>query len=311
MFIPLSSYHPDNQPLGHFKTYPIYLATVLVALHVVSMLAGVVLGRQVYAEALQFAPDTFSPLAQPWRWVTYVFLQMPSVWFLIDMYLLYSFGSQIELNFGRKVLARLYAALILLPPLLVTVAFYAGIGSPQVLAGSNLAGFSLFLGICMMNPGALLFGISFLPLKIVGPLLLGIAVLSELAARDGIGLAVLLSCVLLVYKMLRAYGLPARFDDIKEAFLSALPARKPKSAAPFRAPRRDGSGNRSANSVEAPSKYYEPKIKPRPDLAPERKVVEDIDAILDKITRSGVDSLTPDEKAALQKASSKLKDTDY
>ena len=31
MFIPLSSYHPDNQPLGHFKTYPIYLATVLVA----------------------------------------------------------------------------------------------------------------------------------------------------------------------------------------------------------------------------------------------------------------------------------------
>ena len=70
MFLPLSAYDPDNQPLGHFKTYPIYLATVLVAVQVLSMLAGVVLSPQAYGEALQFAPTVYSPFAQPWRWLS-------------------------------------------------------------------------------------------------------------------------------------------------------------------------------------------------------------------------------------------------
>ena len=308
MFLPLSTYHPDNQPLGHFKNYPVYLATVLVVVHVASMLAGVVLSPQVYAEALQFAPEIYSPVAQPWRWITYAFVQVPTFWFLIDMYLLYSFGRQIEQNFGRRVLARLYGALILLPPLLVTIAFYTEIGNSQTLAGSNLASFSLFLGICLMNPGGLLFGIPFLSLKLVGPLLLGITALSYLAARDWVGLIVLLACVLLVYKMLRASGLPARFEMIKDALKNAMPVRKTKASAPSSRNPSAGSAGKSGNS---PSKYYEPKIKPKPELAPERKVIEEIDAILEKITRSGVESLTPGEKAALQKASSKLKDTDY
>lgn len=307
MFLPLSTFHPDNQPLGHLKTYPVYLITVLVAVHVVSMLAGVVLSPQFYGEALQFAPDTFSPLTQPWRWITHEFVQFPTVRFLIDMYLLYSFGMQIESAFGRKVLARLYGALILLPPLLTTLAFYAGVGTPQLLAGANLSSFSLFLGICLMNPNSLLFGIPWLPLKLVGPLLLGIGVLSYLAERDWVGLFVLLSCVLLVYKVLRAYGLPERFDALKEAFRNALPARKAQTAAS----RGTVSSGRPGNKAAQPAKYYEPKIKPKPDLAPERKVVEEVDAILDKIARTGMDSLTSDEKAALQKASSKLKDTEY
>ncbi len=315
MFLPLSTYHPDNQPLGQFKNFPIYLVTVLVAVHVVSMLSGVVIGRQPYVEMLQFAPNTFSPFAQPWRWVTYAFVQVPTVWFLIEMYLLYSFGRQIEGDFGRRVFLRIYAALIILPPLLATVAFLAGVGSSQVFAGSNLSTFCLFMGICLVNPGAPLFGIHWLPLKLVGPLLLGISVLSYLADRDGVGLIVLLSCVLLLYKMLRAYGLPARFGDVKEAFRDALPARKAKPV-PTTSHGKTSDGKtsdgkiypKSAAKPKEASKYYEPKIKPKPDLAPERKAVEEIDGLLDKIARLGLDSLTAEEKAALQRASSKLKD---
>ena len=128
MFNPLSSYNPDSQPLGHFKNYPVYLATVLVAVHVVSMLAGVVISPQSYGEALAFSPDTFSPLGQPWRWVTYAFVHEPRIWFLLEMYLLFSFARDLEANFGRKVLIRLYAALILLPPLLMDGAYSTALG---------------------------------------------------------------------------------------------------------------------------------------------------------------------------------------
>ena len=52
-------------------------------------------------------------------------------------------------------------------------------------------------------------------------------------------------------------------------------------------------------------------MKPKADLAPERKAVEEVDLILEKIARSGMGSLTEAERAALQRASSRLKATDY
>ena len=48
--------------------------------------------------------------------------------------------------------------------------------------------------------------------------------------------------------------------------------------------------------------------KPREELYPEKKAVRDIDALLDKIGREGMDSLTAEERAALQAASAKLKE---
>ena len=306
-----NSYHPDSQPLGHYKGYPVYLATVLVAVHILTMLAGVV-SPQSFLQGLMFAPGWFGSWAQVWRWGTYVFVQQPSVFFILEMFFLYRFGIEIEKVFGRPVLARLYGGLVLLPPVLVTLVYFATGGPGYPLAGTGFSHFCLFLGICLLYPGALMFcSIPWLTLKLAGSLLLGIYVLMDVAGRNWIHLGLLLANVGLTYVILRQAGLTPRFGALREAFLNALPARKSKPAAPFPFSRGSVSGHRSAKSSAAPSKYYEPKIKPKPDLAPERKVVEEIDAILDKIARSGMDSLTPEEKAALQKASSKLKDTDY
>ena len=51
---------------------------------------------------------------------------------------------------------------------------------------------------------------------------------------------------------------------------------------------------------------YEPKIVPRPELRQDRKAVVNIDAILEKISRSGLDSLTADERTQLERASTEL-----
>ena len=300
-----NSFNPDSQPLGHYKGYPVYLATVLVAVHILTMLLGVA-SPQSFLQGLMFAPGGFGSWAQIWRWVTYVFVQQPSVFFSLEMFFLYRFGIEIEKIFGRSTLAKLYAGLVLLPPLLVTLAYFAG-GFVYPLAGTGLSHFCLFLAICLLYPGALMFAsLPWLTLKLAGSLLLGIYVLMDLAGRNWMHLGLMLANAGLTYFILRQAGLTPRFGAIQDALRSAFPARKPAISPPGR--RRIDSSSKTAS---ASSKYYEPKIKPKPNLAPDRKAVEAVDAILDKISRSGVDSLTAEEKAALNKASSKLKDTDY
>ena len=291
-----NSYNPDSQPLGHYKGYPVYLATVLVAVHVLSMLIGVV-SPQGYLQGLMFAPGWFGSWAQIWRWVTYVFVQQPSVWFILEMFFMFRFGMEIEKVFGRPTLAKLYAGLVLLPPVLVTLGYLISGNPGYPLAGTGFSHFCLFLGICLLYPGALMFSsLPWLTLKLAGSLILGIYVLMDMAQRNWTHLGLMLANVALTYVILRRAGLTPRFEAIQEAFRNALPSpAKPAS------PRRE-SGR---------ALTYEPKIKPKTDLAPERKAVEEVDAILDKIARSGMDSLTAAEKAALQKASSRLKDTDY
>ncbi|MDB6069959.1 MAG: glpG [Verrucomicrobiales bacterium] len=306
-----NTYNPDSQPLGHYRGYPVYLTTVLVGLHILSMLLGV-FSPAALAEGMMFAPGWVGSWVQVWRWVTYAFVHQPDVWFVINMFFLYRYGMEIEKIFGRTTLIKLYGGLLLLAPAIVTVLFVlAGSGSPGYpLAGTSILHFSLFLGMCLMYPGGLFFcSLPWLTLKIAGPILLGIYVLSDLASRQWTHLLVLLASVYLTYFILRRAGLSPRFEAIKDALRDALPARRPAAAAP-RLPGQPVS-RRRGDAPAAPSRYYEPKIKPKPDLAPERKAVEEIDGILDKIAKSGMDSLTAAEKTALQNASSRLKDTDY
>ena len=165
------------------------------------------------------------------------------------------------------------------------------------MAGTGFSHFCLFLGICLLYPGALMFcSLPWLTLKLAGSLMLGIYVLMDIAQRNWTHLGLMLANVALTYLILRRAGLTPRFGAIQEAFRTALPS-----------PARPSSPRQASGRVLT----YEPKIKPKPDLAPERKAVEEVDAILDKIARSGMDSLTAAEKAALQKASSRLKDTDF
>jgi Zn-dependent protease len=55
---------------------------------------------------------------------------------------------------------------------------------------------------------------------------------------------------------------------------------------------------------------YEPKIVPRPDISDDPVPVAKIDAILEKIARSGMESLTADERRQLERASKELKRQD-
>jgi len=55
---------------------------------------------------------------------------------------------------------------------------------------------------------------------------------------------------------------------------------------------------------------YKPKMVPRLEVRDDRRPVEKVDAILEKISRSGMASLTPEERRELERASAELKRQD-
>ena len=55
---------------------------------------------------------------------------------------------------------------------------------------------------------------------------------------------------------------------------------------------------------------YKAKLVPRLEVRDDRRAVEKVDAILEKISRSGMDSLTPEERRELERASTELKRQD-
>ena len=299
-----STYRPDTQPLGYFRGHAVFLTTALVALHVGAMLLGV-FSPQGFAAALSFAPGQLGSWGQVWRWATYAFVHQPSIGFLLEMFFLYRFGMELEKVFGRRARGVLYGGLVLLPPLLVSAGYLASGGEGYFLAGTQFSHFCLFLGICLLYPGALMFNsLPWLTLKLAGSLLLAVYVLSDVASRQWMALGLLLANVVLTYGVLRRAGLSPRFAALEEAVRGVLPP--PRAAGPSRG----GAGGKRLAGGAAP-RYYEPKLKPKADLAPERKAVEEVDLILEKIARSGMGSLTEAERAALQRASSRLKATDY
>lgn len=223
-----------------------------------------------------------------WQWGTYFFSHSLSGLFLLDMYILWVFGTQIEKAMGLRVMLRLYLVLIFLPPALVATALGTGLINFAVMAGSGSAHFCLYLAVACLDPEAE--GPFGLKQKVLAGIFFAIYALHHFFAPNGLAFVLLLANAAGAYAIMRRAGMSPRFGRVASAFSTALPGKRRKSA-PRPLP-------------------YEPKIVPRPELREERVAVAKIDAILEKISRSGLDSLTADERTRLDQASTELKRQD-
>ena len=195
--------------------------------------------------------------------------------------MLYYFGKEVENGLGWKRFAILYAGLILLGPLLLQAFGYAGI--PQIAVGAQDVGFAVFAAFVAMHPGAqFFFGMA---ARWVFVALLTISSLQYLAAHQPPRLLVLISSSLMAIMLMRRAG----FEEplFGWGFEWSLPGfQKPKprfSVVP---------GGRDSSSSSAKS-------------APKEKVndpVMEMDLLLEKISSKGIDSLSRDERTALEKA---------
>ncbi len=288
----LFRYNTDNRPLFHVNGFPVWLSTALVVLHsvvlvIIASTGGLVIERlMVNTWTIPGTDEHIWP--SWWQWGTYFLANSPSAWFLLDMYFLWVFGRELESTFGRRFFAQLYFMLVALGSVVTAGALLTGLSEQAFLAGPGTIHFCLFMAIAFLHPNAPLM-ILHVRIKFVAAALLAVNLLRHIQVRYWLGCVVLLTSVAAVYVLMRRAGLGPRFSRLTEAVSGALPRprRKQQEALPYR-----------------------PKMVPRLEVRDDRRAVEKVDAILEKISRSGMDSLTPEERRELERASAELKRQD-
>ncbi len=272
----------DYHPITWVGRVPIYVTTLLVIVHVLCMV-GVTIAMAVtdvprvelcpwLAPFLYSSADILRSY-KVWQFVSYAFVNAPSIWFAVDMWLLYSFGREVEKFLGRRAFLWLYVSLLLVGPTVLTLLALLDVPAaifPAFLVGSGALHFAIFVAFVVIYPNAEIFFLR-IQAKWIAAILLAIYTLEDVAAHAWVPLGVLwLECASAVL-MLRMTGVTnASFD-------AWLPA-----------PDHD----------EPPATPRHKRLEAKPELG----VHESIDPLLEKISKQGIGSLTKRERQQLEQA---------
>ncbi len=265
----------DQQPVTWLAGHAIYAAHFIVVVFVASLIATTL--AMAFGASHLFSWITFSSddvlKGQAWRVLTYGLVNPPSLGFVVDMFMIVWFGRELEKFFGRRTFFFLYGALYLITPLLFTL---LGLRWSLELAGAPGA-LALFTAFATLYPTVpVYFGIL---AKWAAALLIGIYALMHLSQKD--------------WPQLLALGATVGFAHL---FVRCAQGH-------FTLPRLTTKKSRP----NAPAKLRESAPR-RVQAAPESKemAMAEMDALLDRIAKSGISSLTAKERARLDVAREKL-----
>ncbi|MDP3069059.1 MAG: rhomboid family intramembrane serine protease [Opitutaceae bacterium] len=272
-------YSEDHEPVTHWRGHPVYASYLVVIVFSVLMVVTAVLGNTANRLVTWLAFDSTQVLSgEVWRLATYGLFNWPSLWFAIDMLMLWWFGRELERSFGRRLYGWLYGGIYLLPAFALTL---IGLLQPQVRFGQPGA-LALFIAFATQYPSAPVFFM--LMAKWAALILVGLYSVMALAARDWTSLTILWTTCGYAHLFVRhqqgTFTLPSFTLFKRQPKLRALPdlPRKKSSASP----------------------------PPSAPAAPEDSSMAEVDALLDKIATSGIGSLTPKERAKLEAARADL-----
>ncbi len=266
-----NEYSEDHRPITYFRGYPIHAATLLVIVHVVAFILYALAegsGLRGGLEQLSFSSTDIFTRGAFWQFITYAFVHPAAqgLWFAIEMWLLFQFGREVERFLGRWAFLQLYVALVLVAPLVLTL---AGLFVVTEFSGSTVMHFAIFVAFAALYPSvAVFFGVA---AKWIAIVFFAIYTLQGFAYHAISMLLVLWTTTPLalafVQKARGGFSLPS----------IRLPGRKPK----FR-------------------------VLPAPATAARREDESDaateMDALLDKIAKSGIASLSARERTRLERA---------
>ncbi len=270
----------DYRPVTWMGRYPVDVTTILVGVHVACAILTAFLFAIGYAGVLNYAMFDSAQIwlhAQLWRLVTYAFIHPPSgyalLWFAIEMYMLFFFGREVERFVGRRAYVWLYALLLFVPALILTA---WGLSTRTGLAGSGALHFAVFAAFVTLYPNVQFF--LRIAAKWIFVILAAIGTLSALAAHDWQDLVALWTSIALAFLFIELRGAGPELAWIKDLKTRLRP--KPK--------------------LHIVQKSSERRVIDPDD------VYESIDPILDKISKSGMGSLTETEKRILDRARNRL-----
>ena len=267
----------DYRPVAWMGRYPVDVTTMLVGLHIALAVIGCILfaaGTSVLSY-LQFDSTAVFYQGQVWRIVTYAFVHPPAglLWFAVEMYMLFVFGREVERFLGQRAYVVLYLILLIAPSLLLTT---WGLWQPTALAGSPALHFGIFVAFATIYPRVELF------LRIMAKwfalILAAVYTLQLIAYHAWSDLAVVWTSIGAAFLFVELRGAGPEL-----AWWSKVKARigpKPKVRVLQR--------THARRAVE-------------PD-----EVYASIDPILEKISKSGIGSLTANERRQLNRERERL-----
>lgn len=260
----------EHRPVTYWQGHPIYVSQLVVLVYCALMIVTAVVGPAMSAVVRWLAFTSPEVLrGEVWRLLTYGLFNGPSLKFAFDMLMLWWCGRELERSFGRKIYATLYGGIYLIPTVVLTL---VGLWRPTLYAGQPGA-LALFVGFATYFPSMPVFFA--LLAKWAAIILVGVFSLIWISERNWTELILLWSSCGYAHAFVRyqqgRFTLPRiRLWKRKPRLrvLPDLPAKRPA------APAKPAKGTNMA----------------------------EIDALLDKIAQSGINSLTPKERAKLDAA---------
>jgi hypothetical protein len=239
------------------------------------------------------SPSSIKPLilypdkvrqGQVWRIVSWPLYNPPDIWAAITLFFFWYIGRQVEEFMGRARFAWLLFLLALIPGLVAV-----GLSTPT--ASLGFVELAVFVVFCCEYPHArFFFGI---PAWVLAVVFVGIQVLQLTGARAGASLIFLFTVLAVGMLTTKAFGHAAEVP-----WIPRIPIGAPRPPGPGRAarPKRHKSSG--------------PTVVSGPWVGAVQQPLEqrEIDALLDKIAQSGLDSLTPHERRRLDEVSRRWRD---
>lgn len=270
----------ENQPVTWIRGYPLYAVHIVVAVFTASMLVTTLLmfGRASTFQSWMIFTSEGVLRGEIWRLASYGLLNQPSLGFVIDMVMLVWFGREVERHIGRRPFLQLYTCLYFVTPFVLTL---IGLWRPTLFAGQT-GSLAIFVAFATLYPDAML--LFNLLAKWVAIVLVGIFSLMALAANDFTHLITLWATTGFAHAYIRYFQGRLVLPSFK------LPSPRPKLRV-----------------------LPDPKPSAKPAAAAKisrENSMAEIDALLDKIATSGIDSLTAKERAKLESARAALRRRD-
>ena len=261
----------DYLPLWWMGRVPIYATTVLVAAVVLGTVVTVMLKTAYVSVApFEFNPRLFWTHGFVWQLVTHPLLNLPSFFYIFGLFFLYGFGIGVETYLGRNAFLRLLALLCLVPAL-TTTAWWLPTGISGSYWGEQNLAIGIFIAYATLYPNAEYW--NWMTMKWLAFAGLALCSLMYFPTHDWFGLSILLAMSGAAHLFVRYERGHFALPDLR--FWKRKPRFRVVRAEPAHERRRGGAS-------------------------------DDLDALLDKIAKSGMASLTAKERARLEAARAEL-----
>ena len=279
----LSSFNEDR-PVTYFRGHPIYCATILTVAYAMGVLATFLAKALGNLDALisLLAFDTAHSIlgGQIWQIFTYSFVDLPSFFTIVGLLFLYVSAVEIEKYIGKARFLTLYGIIVLIPVVSLSV-LAIFVNFPLRFLGQTQIMIGLFIAFCTLYPGVQWGG--FLTAKWVAIASLVLSSAIDLSSSDWISLGELWLISGFSFGYIRFLQRGGELPSFRIAL-----RRRPK----LRVVQKPKSRSRPSNIVVVGNDTAE------------------IDHLLDKIAKHGLNSLTSQERAELERARAKLLEKD-